>query len=287
MMKYPNFGINISDSQTTSYIYLYGIKPEREIVITPNLVLRSTKSSPDPQDMIENVMKYGDQSEFSLGMIIAFLRRITAELVISDPNPKNLAIRTWNSQHICIILSAMLKCVVEFPFQADNSVEKFDAHTHLNIINPKMLNISSKSYTIDNQTCDYIEKNMSIAMDLDNNDRFGTAANALWCYKVHFRPAVQMSVIWGGIESLFLIERGIRNKLSKAISRFLNSNDDLIEEIKALYDLRSQAVHELKTEENIAIEKSADVLNKLIKRCIELRSLPDTSFLIDDSNWNL
>ena len=94
------------------------------------------------------------------------------------------------------------------------------------------------------------------------------------------RPAIQLSILWGGIESLFLIERGIKENLSRCISRTLVGDDSLVPDIRKLYSLRSKAVHELEDGTSNAVRDSASLLNSLIKKCAEEGRLPDVKDLL-------
>ena len=78
---------------------------------------------------------------------------------------------------------------------------------------------------IDDEKCACLEQNISVALALENDLRYENASNALWCYRMHFRPSVQLSILWGGIESLFLIEKNIKKNLSLSASRFIYGDD--------------------------------------------------------------
>ena len=277
-------GIRIEEGEKTSYLYLVGIKPEQEIILSSNVKLVAAESNPDPDDMIDCIMQYGNGDEYTLGLLIATLRSVTAQLIITAENSEELAINTWNSQTICVLISAMLNCEVAWYFQADTSVDKFNAKTRVSLVHPFMKKYPSKIKTLSNEQCDYLEKNMSIAWNLDYDSRFNNATNALWTYLISQRSAIQLSIIWGGIESMFLIERGIKQKLSKAISHFLIQDDSMVDEIKTLYEFRCKAVHEYKNIENEIISSSVSLLYKLIQKCIETNSIPDTETLLKENS---
>ena len=95
-------------------------------------------------------------------------------------------------------------------------------------------------------------------------------------YHVHFRPAVQLSVVWGGIESLFLIDNRIKARLSLAASRFLYGDDSAVHQIKLLYkQARCKAVHEFANGEDVLFQQSIDSLHDLICMCIKKKAIPD------------
>ena len=57
----------------------------------------------------------------------------------------------------------------------------------------------------------------------------------MWSYRLNFMPAIKISVIWSGIEALFMIDHNIKNTIATVSSRFIYGNDDKIEDIKNLY----------------------------------------------------
>lgn len=278
-----HYGICTVEGQTTSFIYIVGIKPEREIRISPNVRLVPVQSSPAPDDMIDCIMKHGDGDEYALGLLIATLRSVTAQLEITAKNAEELAIGTWNAQTFCVLISAMLNCEVSWYFQADKSVDAFDAKTRVSLVHPHMHKFPSELKTINEEQCCYLEERLVIAWDLENDHRFSNATNALWTYLISPRSAIQLSIIWCGIESLFLIERGIKQKLAKAISRFLKNDDSMVNDIKSLYEFRCKAVHEYKNIERNVLASSVSLLHQLIRKCIETNSTPNVESLLEEN----
>lgn len=275
-----SYGVCVGNNENSSFIYLCGIKPVRNIKLSNNVVLMPAISSPNPDDMIDCIMKNGSGHEFELGLLIATLRQTSAVLKIDSDNAKSLAVETWNSQISCVQIAAILNCELAWYFQANESAENFNANTRVSVIYPNMYKFPTELTTITEEKCLYIEDNLSVALELDADERFSTASNALWSYKHNPRPAIQLSIIWGGIESLFLIERGIKRTLSAAASRFLIGNDDMVDEIKRLYEARCKAVHELKNSPNALLDSSSKLLHNLILKCIEQRRLPNVDNLL-------
>lgn len=276
------FGICVNGGEKESYIYLCGIKPVRSVRLSENITLVPVFSSPDPNDMIECIMKNGDGDETELGLLIATLRKTTAMLKVENMDVHRLAIETWNSQVACVQVAALLNCEISWYFQANEPADKFNATTRVSQIYPNMYKFPSTLVTLNEQKCSYLENNVSIALKLDSDERFSTASNALWSYRWNPRSAVQLSIIWSGIESLFLIERGIKKNLSTAASRFILDNDDMIEEIRNLYGGRCKAVHELKNGSNELLTQSATLLHKLILKCVEKHCVPDVNKLLEE-----
>ncbi len=273
-------GVITYDGQKVAYIYICGIRPVHEVIINDNIKLLPVKASPKPDDMIDNVMKFGNADEFELGILIATLRKVTAELEIKADNAKSLAILTWNAQTICLQISAMFNCEVVWYFQSNESAEKFNSKTKINMIYPNMLKFPSELTIIDDEKCHYLEENILAAMELDDDQRYSNAVNALWGHRFHPRPSIQLSIIWGGIESLFLIEKNIKKELSLAISHFLCNDERMIEDIKLLYEKRSKSVHEMKNSDDQGLKNSVKLLHQLIWKCIEKKSVPNIEELL-------
>lgn len=187
----------------------------------------------------------------------------------------------WNSQTTCFLLAALLHCEISWYFQSNTSADKFTGETKINCITNNFLKLPNQIRDINEPTCDWLSKVIPTALNLSDDEWYLTAKNALWSYRWNPRPAIQLSVIWGGIEALFVIERKIKQRISKAISRFLCGNDDMVDNIKRLYSVRSKAVHELRNGENSALQESANLLHNLILKCVENKQLPDLCVLLD------
>lgn len=126
---------------------------------------------------------------------------------------------------------------------------------------------------ISTEEAGFIEKVVPIMSSLESDNRFQTAVTASWASHMNPRPAIKAMIIWGGIESLFLVNRNISNVLSRNIAQFLD-DESLEEEIKELYRKRSKSVHELTNQNEQFMKDSEELLYKLIKRCIDLKALP-------------
>ena len=102
--------ICIKENQAQSYFYLCGIKPIREVKISEGITLMPATSTPNPDDMIDSIMKSNHASEVELGVLIATLRMTTSQIRIEGAVGKELAVKTWNVQQICVMMSAILNC---------------------------------------------------------------------------------------------------------------------------------------------------------------------------------
>jgi hypothetical protein len=179
-----------------------------------------------------------------------------------------------------VLIGDLLNCEVAWYFQADKPADKFDAKTRLSMTYSNMHKFPSKLETLAKRRCIYLEKNIPLAYALVNDERFWNATNALWVYRWNPNPAIQLSVVWGGIEALFLIEYNIKSKLSTAASRFLTGTDNMVDDIKLLYQARCKAVHERKRGEKDSLQASAKLLHRLVLKCVQLQSVPNVTELL-------
>ena len=230
--------------------------------------------------MVTCIMKNGSGSEFELGMLIATLRNTTAMIRVDSDNAKELIVHAWNSQTICVLVGALLNCEVTWYFQANKPANMFDAKTKISTITGHMLKFPSKVKKISKKECAYLEQNIPVAFALTDDERYWHATNALWSYRWNANQAVQLSVIWGGIEALFLIEKNIKHNLSIAASRFLAGDDSLAENIRMLYQARCKAIHERKKGKDESLIESEKLLHDLVLMCVQLQSVPDVNSLL-------
>ena len=278
-------GICIKETQDKSYIYLCGIRLEREVKLGDGIILMPAVSNPGPDDMIDSIMKSDHASEIELGVLIATLRMTTAQIRIEGVIGKELAVKTWNTQQICVQMSAILNCDIAWYFQADRPVEMFNAETNVHIIMMNMYKIPNKCVDLSNEQCQFLEENIVKACRLaDKNGKYYLATNAMWHHRLNFMQAIRISVIWSGIEALFMVDHNIKNTIAVASSRFIYGNDEKIEDIKILYkEARCKAIHEYKNGAYELYKKSNKLLHKLILRCLDKGDTPDVNMILSSS----
>ena len=239
-------------------------------------------STPNPDDMIDSIMKSNHASEVELGVLIATLRMTTSQIRIEGAVGKELAVKTWNVQQICVMMSAILNCDLAWYFQADRSVEKFSADTDIHIIMENMYKMPNECIELSDEKCSFLETRIEKACKLaEVNEKFYLATNAMWSYRLNFMPAIKISVIWSGIEALFMIDHNIKNTIATVSSRFIYGNDDKIEDIKNLYkESRCKATHEYQNGTYDLYKKSNELLYKLILKCIDEGHTPDVNYIL-------
>lgn len=216
-------------------------------------------------------MKSNHASEVELGVLIATLRMTTSQIKIQGATGKELAAKTWNTQQICVQISAILNCHLAWYFQADNPVEMFNSDTDIHIVMENMYKIPNKCVEILKDNCSFLEARIGQAIKLsEENNRCYLATNAMWSYRLNFMPAIRISVIWSGIEALFMVDHNIKNSIAIGSSRFIYGCDDKVEEIRVLYkEARCKATHEYNNGTNDLYKKSNKLLHSLILKCID------------------
>ena len=269
--------ICLRENQDKSCIYLCGIKPTREVKLGEGITLMPAAPDPNPDDMIDGIMKSDHASEVELGVLIATLRMTTAQIRIEGSSGKSLAVKTWNTQQICVQMSAILNCDLAWYFQADKPVEMFSANTDIHMVLDNMYKMPNECVEISDEMCSFLEARIEKACNLaEVNEKFYLATNAMWSYRLNFMPAIRISVIWSGIEALFMVDHNIKNTIATVSSRFIYGNDDKVDEIKALYkDARCKATHEYRNGTYDLFDKSNELLYKLILKCIDEGDTPD------------
>lgn len=241
--------------------------------MSEGIILEPVKCSPKPEDMIDCIMRCGSKVEYDLGLLISSLRYVTAQIRIEGRSGIDLAIAAWNAQYHVVTLSAILNCFAICYFQSDTSASEFSSTSFVNIVNRGIFCMPFGKKQISTEEIDYIRDVFSTALSLNNENRFETAVTALWASHMNPRPAIKAMIIWGGIESFFLVEKNIKNVLPRKIALFLD-DDSLEKHVKDLYTKRSKSVHELRNQDEQFIKNSEDLLYKLIRRCIDLNALP-------------
>ncbi|MBQ9022169.1 MAG: hypothetical protein IJ113_09225 [Eggerthellaceae bacterium] len=156
--------ITIKDSQKSSYLYLLGIRPSKEIIIDQDIVIRAVDSSPAPNDMIRSVMSgQGSCSELELGILISTLRTTSAEVHITSNSARTLAKRVWNVQSDIMLLSALANREIYWSIQSDTSANCFNAESVVNAVINNRLFIPEKIAILDDTECDLLSEQMAKA----------------------------------------------------------------------------------------------------------------------------
>lgn len=272
----------VKAGETEGYLYLIGVEPSSEVILNENVVLEPVECRPDPDAMIDSVMKYGSKSEINLGIVIATLRLTRAQFHIktSSADGRSLAVNTRNAQTDICLLSALLHKEIYWNLQCNVSADQFNQSSFMNVIMSHQLFLPRSIEVIERDECKLIESVFVSASEMMDKPAFATAVNALWSYRQSLRPSVQLAILWAGIEALFRVQAELRFRISLLTSKFLDGDADEYIAIRKLYDDRSKAVHEGIVKSKVAVESTAALLHKLILKCIEINDLPNEKDLL-------
>ncbi|MEW2912468.1 hypothetical protein [Leisingera sp. JC11] len=223
-----------------------------------------------------------------IAVVAAFIPRVTAQFRITASSPEELATHAWNSSWDALLLSAVFLAEISFNLDSNTSAERISRQSTLRATSLKMFGLSNQEpRLITASDANWLTNNYGNAHELLSKESFRNAVHCLSSYRWHTAPRVRMAILWAGIEGLFGATSEIRFRLSVCAARFLHPDDSdartaTFNDVKRLYNTRSKAVHGSKTKTaiNNEVEESAQLLCKLLRRCIEVRSLPDEKDLL-------
>jgi hypothetical protein len=266
---------------TETYLYINGLIVTEDIFISKNITLLPTCKKL-PIDKISRLIN----KDFDFAIAVLCSRSMFSQMRITAETPENLAALAWNAQWDILLLSAILKCDAMCNLQCTHPIEDISEFSAINITNYHMRGLASNAYTLTKEDKDWLERYYKNTKVLLENDSFATAIHSLASYKWHSMPRVQLAILWAGIEALFSVNSELSFRISLYVSKFLASNNDDLKNIfadtKKLYSVRSLAVHgsPIKGDLNSSVDKSASLLNALVKKCIEANAMPNTDELI-------
>ncbi|MCG6389360.1 HEPN domain-containing protein [Vibrio fluvialis] len=199
---------------------------------------------------------------------------------------KELAAKAWNAQWDVVILSALFDCDAVANFQSDTPAELLSNNSHLSVTNYHMRGSINSLYTVTPEDVHWLNTHFQNARTLLDVDRFSDAVSARSSYRWHPNPRAQLAVLWSGIEGLFDIQGETVFKLSLFVAKFLEPDDKyqakhILSSVKKLYKSRSSAVHgsKIKGDRSQLVSESSESLERLIRRCIEVGSIPNVEEL--------
>lgn len=275
--------IRVKEGQSEGYLFLMGVEPARTITLSEKIDLEPARCHPNPDAMIDSIMKHGSQSEIDLGILVSTLRLTCAQLRVQSSDAQELAVDLWNAQTDILLLSALLHKEIYWSVQCDVKADLFDATSSVNIVLSRRLFLPRECVEISLSDCAYVESIFAVATRLMNKPTFSNAVNALWSYRQALRPSVQMAILWSGIESLFEIKNELRFRTSLFIAKLLDADFEKYQEIKKLYDSRSKAVHAANVSNIETVKTTANLLHQLILKCVEIGDIPDEKTILFDN----
>ncbi|WP_268982893.1 HEPN domain-containing protein [Vibrio parahaemolyticus] len=271
----------MSNKQEESFLYVSGLSVTETIKLCENVEIIPACCDPSTDLIIKQSC-----SEIDLGIAAIFLRRVGAQVKISGVTGKELAAKAWNAQWDVVILSALFDCDAVANFQSDTPAELLSNNSHLSVTNYHMRGSVNSLYTITAEDVHWLNTHFQNARSLLDVDRFSDAVSARSSYRWHPNPRTQLAVLWSGIEGLFDIQGETVFKLSLFVAKFLEPDDKyqakrILSSVKKLYKSRSSAVHgsKIKGDRSQLVSESSELLERLIRRCIEVGSIPDVEEL--------
>ncbi|MFY2163106.1 hypothetical protein ACOSZG_22840 [Vibrio alginolyticus] len=271
----------MSNKQEESFLYVSGLSVTETIKLCENVEIIPACCDPSTDLIIKQSC-----SEIDLGIAAIFLRRVGAQVKISGVTGKELAAKAWNAQWDVVILSALFDCDAVANFQSDTPAELLSNNSHLSVTNYHMRGSVNSLYIITAEDVHWLNTHFQNARSLLDVDRFSDAVSARSSYRWHPNPRTQLAVLWSGIEGLFDIQGETVFKLSLFVAKFLEPDDKyqakrILSSVKKLYKSRSSAVHgsKIKGDRSQLVSESSELLERLIRRCIEVGSIPDVEEL--------
>lgn len=270
-------GISVSNKQEESFLYVSGLSVTETIKLCENVEIIPACCDPSTDLIIKQSC-----SEIDLGITAIFLRRVGAQVKISGVTGKELAAKTWNAQWDVVILSALFDCDAVANLQSDTPAELLSNNSRLSVTNYHMRGSINSLYTVTPKYVLWLNTHFQKARNLLGVDRFSDAVSARSSYRWHPNPRAQLAVLWSGIEGLFDIQGETVFKLSLFVAKFLEPGDKdqakrILSSVKKLYKSRSSAVHgsKIKGDRSQLVSDSSELLERLIRRCIEVGSIPN------------
>jgi hypothetical protein len=270
--------MKIVTSETINFILLSGIDVQSPVKLSASVELQPTDTSHiDLKTALATCSEPDD-----IAVVAAFIPRITAQFCVTAKSPKELAVLSWNTSWDALLLSAIFHTEIGFNLQSDTPANKITSESTLRATNLQMRGLNNlTAYRLTNEDSLWVLSHFSEARQMLDNDRFQTAIHCLASYRWHAAPRIKMAVIWAGIEGIFGASTEIRFRLSLYTARFLypdniGERQKTFDDVKRLYNTRSQAVHGAKIKKDIggAVGESAQILREILIRCIEKKSLP-------------
>lgn len=270
------------------YLYVNGISVSKPMWLHDTVCLCPAKSSIIWQEVIP---LFENDIDFSIAVLCN--QTIASQLHIIGEDTKHLVANAWNSQWDCVLLGALFNHNIMCNLQSDQPIEQITNAKYVHITNYELRALFSDIYYISEEDELWLKKNYKTAYDLLENDSFQTAVHAMASYRWHSVPRVQLAVIWSGIESLLNVNTEVSFRISLYIANFLGENEEqkcqIFKQVRKMYSLRSSAVHGNRTKDNIenAVIESANLLNRILKKCAERNSLPNADDLIFNTDKNI
>lgn len=266
---------------TETYLYINGISTLKEIFLHDNIIL-APALAPFQYGKVSDLLK----NDVDLAVAAVSGRTISSQMRIVAADEEDLVRTAWNAAWDCILLGAIFHCEVMGNIQCDKPVEQLTEAISMNVTNYAFRAMLSAPYILFEDDLRWIRSYYPAAYKLLDKDPFMTAVHAMASYKWHSMPRVQLAILWSGIEALFEASSEISFRIGLYIANFLAEDSaeakELFDKTRKLYSSRSAAVHggKIKGNMDVLVSESAELLNRIIRRCAEHGALPNTQELV-------
>ena len=266
--------IKVKNNET--YLYLSGLSTERNVQLSEWVELQ-----PVQKKLSSDVILSLGKTNVDFSIICLFLPHIRSQLKIQGQTPEETVRLAWNAVHTGMQIGAFVGKEVMCNLQSDVPVEKLTTESEVYVTNYYLKGFSFSSYSLTDIDIEWIEKNFNQISALDD-EAYNTALHCLSTYRWHTIPRARLAILWAGIEGLFKIDSEITFRISLYIAYFLEPDNQLkrrriFNDVKKLYRIRSRAVHggKVSIDTSDAVDQSASLLLKLVRRCAEIGKMPD------------
>lgn len=275
--------MNEASQAYASFLYLNGLGTDRSVRLSSHIQLL-----PATVDCHADLFLGLGKTDTDISVISLFLPHVKSQLRVEGLDDKDLAIKSWNALWDGLLLGALVGGEVMCNLNSDVPVEQLTPTSNIAVTNYQLRGFPrTSSPSLSESDIAWIELHYESAWTLLDDDAYRNAVHCLASYKWHSIPRAQLAILWSGIEGLFRVDSEIVFRVSLYTALFLEWSSkekqrELFSRVKDLYKSRSRAVHGGKMKENAqkAVQDSAELLCCLIKRCAELKSLPNTSDLV-------
>jgi hypothetical protein len=266
-----------------TFLLINGLKVSKAIQLSESTTLEPVRKRPRLESI---TIIEGDEIDRSIVSI--YLEYVQAQLHITGPNAKTLARSAWNAQWDVVLLSAIFNCRADCILQSTTSALVLGPTTMVNVLHRHLADLGSlRVFRLTARDEKWLQWYFAPARELMREPNFQNAVHSMSSYHWHPHPRAKLAILWSGIEGLFSIESELAFRMSLYCARFLAPSDldelrAIFAMVKKLYRIRSQAVHGARLGEdiNVAVADSSELLRRLIRRCIEVDSLPQTEDLV-------
>lgn len=258
-----------------TYLYINGLAISKELRLSKDTVILPVEKPLDPNFMAQTLK---NDIDFAVSILCA--QNCKAQLNIKADDPEELAVRAWNAQWDILLLDAILNCNAMCNMQSNVSANSISSDSLIHITNYELHGVLQEPYQMTEKDAQWVQTYFGNAKGLlDDHAAFQTAIHSMASYKWHSLPRIQLAVLWSGIEALFGVTSELVFRISLYIANFLSDDIQearlLFSKVKKLYSARSSAVHGNKmNNESEVVRDSAELLNRLIRKCIENNHMP-------------